>query len=93
MSTSEVSPVAGPLSKADDVQKPWWRHPMVWMVISGPLLVVIASIVSAVVAVRGADPVLLKDESGGASEAREGMDSMTPALAARNHAATPKPER
>lgn len=23
-------------------EAPWWRHPMVWLVISGPLLVVVA---------------------------------------------------
>jgi len=90
MSASEVSPVVSMASQAQDSPKPWWRHPMVWLVISGPLAVVIASIISAVVAVRGADPVLLKDESGGASEVHDGVDSMTPALAARNHAATPK---
>lgn len=92
MSASEVSPVASAAAQAQDAQKPWWRHPMVWLVISGPLSVVIASIISAVVAVRGADPVLLRDESGGASEVHDGVDSMTPALAARNHAATPKQE-
>ena len=27
--------------------KPWWRYGMVWLVISGPLMVVVASFVSA----------------------------------------------
>ena len=78
-------------TSAGEAGKPWWRYPMVWLVIGGPLTVVIASLCTAVVAVRGADPVLMHDESGGAAEARQGADSMTPALQARNHAATTKP--
>jgi hypothetical protein len=90
MSISEISPLATPLA-ARDSQTPWWRYPMVWLVIGGPLTVVIASLATAVIAVRGADPVLMHDESGGAGEARQGTESSTPAMAARNHAATPKP--
>ncbi|NWG74270.1 MAG: nitrogen fixation protein FixH, partial [Rubrivivax sp.] len=37
---------------------PWWRVGMVWLVIGGPLAVVVAGIVTAVIAIRGADPVL-----------------------------------
>lgn len=40
---------------------PWWRVRMVWLVLSGPAIVVVAGIVTAVIAVRGADPVV--DES------------------------------
>jgi len=61
---------------------PWWRHGMVWLVISGPLVVVVAGIVTAVIAVRGADA--LPDEG---TTARSGSEA--PALKARNHAATP----
>ncbi len=37
---------------------PWWRQPYCWLVISGPLLVVIAALTSVVVAYRCADPVV-----------------------------------
>lgn len=37
---------------------PWWRYPIVWMVIGGPLAVVIAGISTAVIAYRHIDPVL-----------------------------------
>lgn len=89
MSVSEKPPVA---TAGQNEQHPrqWWRYPIVWLVIGGPLAVVVASLATAVVAVRGADPVLMRDESGGASEVRQGADSMTPAVQARNHAATPK---
>ena len=36
----------------------WYREPWPWIVMSGPAVVVIASLVSAFLAVRGADPVI-----------------------------------
>jgi hypothetical protein len=61
---------------------------MVWLVISGPLIVVVAAIATAVIAIRGADPVL--DTSQWQAGARASAPTPnTPALQARNHAATP----
>ncbi len=57
--------------------KPWWRHGMVWLVISGPLVVIVAGVFTAYIAIRGADVVVT--EAG----------TKTPAITARNHAATP----
>ena len=34
---------------------PWWRFPIVWLVIGGPLAVVLAGIVTAWLAIDGAD--------------------------------------
>jgi uncharacterized protein len=69
---------------------PWWRHPMVWMVVSGPAVVVLAATVTAVVAWRGADPEV---EHAAVVQARvEAKDPLAPALKARNHAATPTRE-
>jgi hypothetical protein len=56
----------------------WWRIGMVWLVIGGPLAVLIASFVTQVIALRGADDILPKE-----------MVTSTPAVQARNHAATP----
>jgi hypothetical protein len=70
---------------------PWWRFPMVWLVIGGPLLVVAASLVTAFIAAHGADPVLTAEERGGVSERSANPDALTPAVQARNHAATAKP--
>lgn len=73
-----------PTASKPEVSEPWWRHGMVWMVIGGPAIVVVAAIATAVIAIRGADPVI-----------REGSvvvtqpDASTPAMQARNHAATP----
>ena len=38
--------------------RPWYREPWPWIVMAGPALVVVASLVSAYLAVRGADPVV-----------------------------------
>lgn len=81
---------AAPVDTEKQESTSWWRVPMVWLVIGGPLAVVLASLVTAVIAVRGADPVLGPGERGGVSERSTTPDAMTPALQARNHAATPK---
>ncbi len=44
--------------KSPDGATPWYRYPMVWLVIGGPAIVVVAGIVTAVIAYRGADPVV-----------------------------------
>lgn len=61
---------------------PWWRHRMMWLVVGGPLLVVMAALGTAVVAIRGADPVLPTTEV-------QPTHRDAPALQGRNHAATP----
>ena len=59
-------------------RKAWWREPMMWLVVGGPASVVVAGVVTAVIAIRGADPVLdTKAEQS--------------AVQSRNHAATPTP--
>lgn len=61
---------------------PWWRVRMVWLVLGGPAAVVVASIATLVIAVRGGD-VPLREEA----VARQGHQM--PATQARNHAAAP----
>ena len=63
---------------------PWWRVPMVWLVIGGPALVVVASFATLIVAVRGGDTPLRETASAHAAE------TMSPATQARNHAAAPR---
>ena len=58
---------------------PWWRVPMVWLVLSGPAVVVVAGVVTAWIAISGADTVLTAD----ADRFEE-----RPALQGRNHSAT-----
>lgn len=60
---------------------PWWRHPMMWLVVGGPLVVVVSAIATAVIAIRGADEVLTVQQ--------EPQRSTLPAMQGRNHAVTP----
>lgn len=63
-----------------------WREPMVWLVVSGPLSVVLASIVTVTLTIRHPDPPLvLRPASAQAADD-------VPAVTARNHAATGAPE-
>jgi hypothetical protein len=82
----KVSPDSKSGAQGDSVQ-PWWRYRMLWLVIGGPLIVVVASIGTAVVAIRGADPVMTKEEMAASVQG----GALMPAEQARNHAAAPKP--
>ncbi len=59
-----------------------WRQPMVWLVVSGPVAVVLASIVTVTLCIRHPDPPLVLR----ATSAQSADD--VPAITARNHAAT-----
>lgn len=72
---------------AAELPTPWWRVGMVWLVIGGPLTVVVAAIVTAVIAVRGADPVIT-DIPAAVRPGAAAPTAQTPAVQARNHAAT-----
>jgi hypothetical protein len=63
-------------------QPPWWRLPIVWMVIAGPAIVVVASFVTLGLALTHVDPVLdtTKDQVAKTS-------NQAPAMLGRNHAA------
>lgn len=68
---------------AVDANTPWWRVGMVWLVVGGPAVVVVAACITAVIAVRGADPVITAPLPQAGK-----VQSATPAQQARNHAAT-----
>lgn len=74
---------------ADADSQPWWRLGIMWLVVGGPLVVVVAATVTAVIAARGAD-TLVEDPTVKAAVAT-GSDA--PAAKARNHAVTPPPSR
>jgi hypothetical protein len=72
-------------------QPAWWTFGHVWLVISGPLLVVVASFISAFVAFQGNDTALQDDPAAmrAAHNLQLNKDrGMAPAMQARNHAAT-----
>lgn len=70
---------------------PWYRFPLVWMVIGGPGVVVVASFTTLWLAVRTPDPVLDEDYYRKGVEINRTLPEkkLMPALVGRNHAATP----
>lgn len=73
---------------------PWWKYPLVWMVIAGPAVVVVAGFVTLWLAIRTPDPVVAGDYYRRGIEINQtlGHDkSLAPAQQGRNHAATPPP--
>jgi len=90
--------MSNPAAPLPSSSTPWWRVKAMWLVVGGPLLVVVASIITAVIAAKGADPVLDKnayERELKAAQALEGqarvdaLIKLQPAHQARNHAASP----
>jgi uncharacterized protein len=70
-------------SPQDPKTTDWWRLPIVWMVIGGPAVVVVASFATLALAIANPDPVLTAPAASSTAD--------VPAVQARNHAASPKP--
>ena len=72
---------------------PWWKFGHVWLVLAGPAVVVVAGIITVVIAARGADPIVDPNYYQTGSKINEQLrnpdKSHAPAHAVRNHAATP----
>ncbi|ABE46192.1 FixH family protein [Polaromonas sp. JS666] len=74
------------------IPPPWWRHGLVWLVIAGPVAVVVAGLVTVWIAVRSPDPVVAEDYYRRGVEINKTLardKALMPALQGRNHAATP----
>jgi hypothetical protein len=71
---------------------PWWKHGHVWLVLSGPAVVVIASFFTFYLAYIGMDTVVDEDYYRKGVELNQTMGAaptnLAPAMQARNHAAT-----
>ncbi len=81
-------------SSGQRASAPWWTFGHVWLVITGPVIVIIAGFFTLWLAVRTPDPVVAEDYYRRGLEVNrtleEGADkSLVPALQGRNHAATP----
>ena len=72
--------------KSKQAGQPWWRFGMVWMVVGGPAVVVVASLVTFYLAASNPDPVLT-DTPRTAMQEHQGI-THAPAMQGRNHAAT-----
>lgn len=67
--------------------QPWWRFGIVWLVLALPASSVVAGLLVAWIAVTHPDPVLVESRAPAATDQEA---SHSPALKARNHAATPR---
>lgn len=72
--------------------RPWWKYGHVWLIIAGPATVVVASFLTAWIAVVTNDPVVDADYYRKGIEINKQLAAeraLMPATQARNHAATP----
>jgi hypothetical protein len=67
-------------------RQPWWRFGLVWMVLGGPAVVVVAGFTTLYIAVTNPDPVLNVTPRT-ATQERQGITHV-PAMQGRNHSAT-----
>jgi len=78
--------------------QPWWKYGHVWLLISGPAIVVVAGFVTLWLAMRQPDPVLAEDYYQRGLNINQTLErqpdtSMLPAVKGRNHAATPRQDQ
>ncbi len=71
---------------------PWWKFGHVWLVLSGPAVVVVASFITFYLAAVGQDPVIDENYYQHGVELNKtraaNPTSLTPSTLARNNAAT-----
>lgn len=63
--------------------KSWWREPMMWLVVGGPLVVVVAGLSTLWIALKSADTVLPHNQTQAVTATE------IPAMQGRNHVADP----
>jgi hypothetical protein len=80
MSQNPLTEQASAQPSEADKNRPWWRYPIVWLVVGGPAAVVVASFFTMGLAIKHVDPVL--DTSAG----QVNTPSQAPAVQGRNHA-------
>ena len=84
-----ISPQTTSTRASPAVEEPWWKVKMLWLVIGGPLAVVIAGFVTLGLAISHPDEVLRPTAAAGEPKGASGAEAaQVPALQARNHAAT-----
>jgi hypothetical protein len=67
---------------------PWWQFGHVWLVVSGPLIVVLASFFTFYLAYSGMDALVTEaDFPPGGQRVQSQPSNLAPAMQASNHAA------
>lgn len=88
---------------AEKDTKPWWKYGYLWLVISGPTVVMVAGFYTLWIAIDSPNIVLTDESSRRGAEVQKNteklddtqkaLDVLMPALKGRNHAATPVSDR
>lgn len=97
-----MSSSPSPQAAGQPPSQPWWKYGHVWLIITGPAIVVVAGFFTLWLAMSRPDPVVAEDyyqrgldinktlqEEGGAAAGTQQAAGMEPAIKGRNHAATP----
>lgn len=75
-----------------DSSGPWWKYGHVWLVVSGPAIVVVAGFITLYLAITRPDPLITKDYDRQGAQINKTLESdsasKAPALQGRNHAQT-----
>ena len=72
--------------------RPWWRYPLVWLVVAGPAWAITAGMATVYLALSHPDPVVTPDYYRKGIEINRELANnkmQLPAMAARNHVTTP----
>ena len=80
-------------SSASAAAAPWWKFGHVWLVLAGPLVVIVAGFITLWLAMSRPDPVVAEDYYQRGIDINKTLEhpekSLAPAMKGRNHAATP----
>ena len=80
-------------SSATPAAAPWWKFGHVWLVLAGPLVVIVAGFITLWLAMSRPDPVVAADYYQRGIDINKTLEhpekSLAPAMKGRNHAATP----
>lgn len=80
--------------QTEKTSQPWWKYGYMWLVVGGPLVVVIAGFITLWIAVNGADPVIDANYYRNGLEMNKQLQhpekSMAPAQKMRNYSTTPE---
>ena len=80
-------------SSATPAAAPWWKFGHVWLVLAGPLVVMVAGFITLWLAMSRPDPVVAEDYYQRGIDINKTLEhpekSLAPAMKGRNHAATP----
>ena len=80
-------------SSATPAAAPWWKFGHVWLVLAGPLVVIVAGFITLWLARSRPDPVVAEDYYQRGIDINKTLEhpekSLAPAMKGRNHAATP----